>query len=386
MAPPRIAIATTGRFYVLDLARELHTLGLNVRFYSYVPRGRALRYGLPEACHVNLFPYFVPLLAMEKALTRIRRRWITKAIAIYADRLLMQVLKPCEVLIAMSGFYTSSLHYARQAHGSRVYVERASRHILSQANILRAVPGAEAPSDFDIRRELADYRRADKVVVPSKHVVESFTERGFPQRRLFLNHFGVDVSRFRPPLQDAGAKRNSPTAIFVGNWSLRKGADVVVQALKIAPDIRLVHVGPIGDHRFPSGPQFVHYEAVDQMGLPDFYHNADYFILPSREEGLSLVQAQALGCGLPIVCTNRTGGADLRQFIDVPEAVIVVPADDPVGLVNGMRSAFELSQRVRGIDLLGASGRSYLSWAAYGKRYNAELQNELQVLGSHRHS
>lgn len=44
---PRIALATAGRFHVLDLARELCQLGEDVRFYSYVPKSQALRYGLP---------------------------------------------------------------------------------------------------------------------------------------------------------------------------------------------------------------------------------------------------------------------------------------------------------------------------------------------------
>src|SRR5207253_1404096 len=52
----KIAIATAGRLYVLDLARELHTLGHNVKFYSYVPRARAWRFDLPDECHVLLLP------------------------------------------------------------------------------------------------------------------------------------------------------------------------------------------------------------------------------------------------------------------------------------------------------------------------------------------
>jgi hypothetical protein len=44
----RVAIATAGRFHVLDLARELNALGYAVDFYSYVPKTRALRFGLPR--------------------------------------------------------------------------------------------------------------------------------------------------------------------------------------------------------------------------------------------------------------------------------------------------------------------------------------------------
>ena len=62
----RIAIATFGRFHVLDLARELSALGHDVRFYSYVPRMRAIRFGLPKRCHVSLLVLLWPLVAMSR--------------------------------------------------------------------------------------------------------------------------------------------------------------------------------------------------------------------------------------------------------------------------------------------------------------------------------
>src|SRR5262245_44323934 len=52
----RVGIASSGRFHLLDLARELNALGVNVRFYSYVPRKRAEAFGLPRHCHVALLP------------------------------------------------------------------------------------------------------------------------------------------------------------------------------------------------------------------------------------------------------------------------------------------------------------------------------------------
>ena len=66
--PLRIAIATGGRFHVLDLARELDALGHEVRFYSYVPKARALKFGLPARCHVSLLPFMWPLIAWERLL------------------------------------------------------------------------------------------------------------------------------------------------------------------------------------------------------------------------------------------------------------------------------------------------------------------------------
>ncbi len=139
------------------------------------------------------------------------------------------------------------------------------------------------------------------------------------------------------------------------------------------PRIQFLHVGPLGDCPFPCGTQFLHVDPVDQRRLPEFYARADVFVLPSREEGLALVMAQALGCGLPVVCTPRTGGGDLRRWIDRPEAIIEVPEDDEAALEAGLLAGLELSSRVRGADLLGGRGRMSLTWQAYGRRYHDRL-------------
>ena len=54
-APLRIAIATNGRFHVLDLARELDRLGHHVTFYSLLPKWRSRQFGLSADRCVSLF-------------------------------------------------------------------------------------------------------------------------------------------------------------------------------------------------------------------------------------------------------------------------------------------------------------------------------------------
>lgn len=370
----RIAIATTGRFHVLDLARELSALGHQVRFYSYVPKRRAVRYGLPQECHVSLLPVLMPLLVLERVLGRWARPYLSKWIRLCADWLVCQQLQPCDVFISMSGVYLNAPKLAKDRFGARLFIERGSRHILSQQAILKETTGAVTPSVFDVQQELASYSIADKVVIPSAHVRKSFVEEhGFPEDRLFINPYGVDIRRFTP--RDRPVSASVPAkAIFAGAWSLRKGADIVVEAIRKVEGLNLIHVGPIADYSFPGDdPVFTHYDAVDQTRLPDYYRLGSFLVLPSREEGLAIVQAQALGCGLPIVCTCRTGGADLACYIDHPEAIVVVEVGNVEALAEGMRQALVLSGELAGMDLLGRRGRESLTWNAYGRRYENEL-------------
>src|SRR5205814_2148833 len=90
------------------------------------------------------------------------------------DRSVSVMLEPCDVFICMSGIYLGAALLAQQKYGAKVWLERGSRHILSQHEILAAIPGANQPTSDVIARELEGYTKADKIVVPSRHVFESF--------------------------------------------------------------------------------------------------------------------------------------------------------------------------------------------------------------------
>ena len=55
-----------GRTHLLDTARELAKQGNIVRFYSYVPTKRAVKYGLPAECNYSLFLWALPFLVLYK--------------------------------------------------------------------------------------------------------------------------------------------------------------------------------------------------------------------------------------------------------------------------------------------------------------------------------
>ncbi len=368
----RIALISSGRAHLLDLAREFHELGHEVQFYSYVPRFRALQFGLPSKCHRALLPYVAPLVAAIRKAPEGFSDILSPILQLTLDRLVATVLRPCDVLVGMSGLCVLAARRAREAFGAKVFLERGSRHILSQKEILESIPGTRRPAvpSFDVKRELWGYDFADVISVPSHHVERSFRERGTQSSKLFRNPYGVDLEMF-PPTEKPEVKH--PTVIFAGTWSLRKGCDVLWEACRSAQSWKLLHVGAIGDAPVPQSPLFSHRDVVPQPQLADIYREAHVFVHPSREEGLSLVQAQALACGLPLVCTDRTGGEDLREVLCEPEWITVVPHGDVVALSRGIGQALAKAAEQTGLrDILGLA-RDKLSWRAYGKRYSEEL-------------
>ena len=359
---------------MLDLARELDALGHDVRLYSYVPRRRATSFGLPAKCHVALLPFLFPLVAWERLLPGYGRRlreWLMYKALNWAVAFR---LRRCDVFVFMSGMYLEAPCTARRRFGAKLWVERASQHILAQDEIMGDIRG-ERPSPLTIRRELTGYAVADRIVIPSTHVQESFRRESLVYGKLFRNSFGVDVGMF--PQAERKTVNAPVTLIYVGNWSLRKGCDVLVEAVRHTPSVRLIHVGSIGDYSFPMGEeQFTHVNSVPQWKLRNFYAHADIFVLASREEGLAYVVAQALASGLPVIATDRTGASDLALTPALSERIVIVPNGQCGPLTDAIIALNERLVSQGPFRSLSDEDREALSWAAYGRRYNAELLRE----------
>jgi glycosyltransferase involved in cell wall biosynthesis len=367
----RIGIASAGRFHVLDLARELSQLGHQVRFYSYVPRSRGRRFGLADEDQAPVTAWVSPLLAWQRFAPRLGAQAREHLMHLALDRAVATRLAPCDVFIFMSGIYLEAARAARRRFGARLWLERGSAHIETQDQILAAFPGAERPSRQDIERELAGYALADRIVIASRFSERSFTGR--PEAaKLFRNPYGVDLEHF--PLSPRPAPSQGLRLLCVGAWSRRKGCDLVIQAVQASSAVTLTHVGAIGDMAFPSDDaRFLHHDPVDQLSLKSFYAEADALILASREEGFGLVLGQAMAMGLPVICTDRTGGPDLAHTPALAERIIVAGADDAAALVIAIA---ELRRRLASGEPfapLTDADRQTLSWRSYGERYSDAL-------------
>jgi len=375
--PLRIAIATSGRFHLLDLARELHALGYDVHFYSYVPRQRAIAFGLPAECHVNLIPLLLPILAWfvkaPKLWPDLLERWLWAAL----NRAVIARLQPCDVFICMSGIYLEAAQYAHDNFGAFVVLHRGSKHILAQDEILANLPGAERPSALAISRELAGYKIARSIMIASRHVFDSFSREPGAQQKCVINPYGVELALF--PLLPARAPNHEVVFVYAGMWTYRKGCDLLAQALQQTSGIRLVHVGALGDCPFPAGqPNIQHFDKVDQAALSSIYAQADAFVLASREDGFGVVLAQALASGLPILCTADTGGQDLCHTPALTDRVHVVASDSTDALVQGLTHVANRLRHGPAFAPLTEDDRQTLTWSAYGKRYAENLEQLLQ--------
>jgi glycosyltransferase involved in cell wall biosynthesis len=205
------------------------------------------------------------------------------------------------------------------------------------------------------------------------HVKESFRSDPTAYAKPFMNPYGVDLEMF-PAVQRPDSDKEF-TLLFVGSWTLQKGCDLLVSAIVQIPGVRLIHVGSIGsDLVFPKDdPRFVHLDPVPQTELARFYAEADAFVLASRQDGFGVVLAQALASGLPVICTDRTGGTDLAHTPALAQRITATPHDNVpelVAAVERLRARHNAGER---LAPLADSDRETLSWAAYGRRYAEQI-------------
>jgi len=179
--------------------------------------------------------------------------------------------------------------------------------------------------------------------------------------------FGVNLTSFsRRAPRDVEFR-----VLFVGAPGVQKGLHFLLQAFARAalPNSRLVIVGhpepeteallkrfPVADIDFvgPASPD----EVARQMS------RASVLVMPSIQEGLAVVQAEALACECPVISSTHAGGADL--FDDGEEGFIVPVGDvdaladrmtrlrdDPVLLEQMSRKALIRAQKMGGWDRYG---------------------------------
>jgi glycosyltransferase involved in cell wall biosynthesis len=112
--------------------------------------------------------------------------------------------------------------------------------------------------------------------------------------------------------------------------------------------------------------RFRYLGAVARAELHKHYSQASVLVLPSIEEGLALVQAQAMACGVPVIATENTGAADL--FTNGMEGFIV-PIRDAGALREKLLTLYENpTMREQMGEAALARVRKIGGWNDYGER------------------
>ena len=158
--------------------------------------------------------------------------------------------------------------------------------------------------------------RSDAVICASSFTKHSLASAG-SRAPAHVVGYGVDLDLFSARTEAPSAK--PLTVGFVGALSQRKGARYLLAALASLPKGAaklIIYTRASVDRDLIQG-----YEGVDveiRGGLSDAalaadMKQCDLIALPSIAEGFGLVILEAMACGVPVLCTTSTGGADFIQ-------------------------------------------------------------------------
>lgn len=165
-------------------------------------------------------------------------------------------------------------------------------------------------------------READAFVSIAQAVTSELHAAGYEPARIHAIPNGVPVPD--PPWQRRSEWQAQPRAVFVGRLAPEKGLDTLLEAWATAvvrerPQARLTLIGE-GSERSALETQ------VERLGLRSAVEFAgrlddpvarlrecDLFVLPSREEGMSIALLEAMALGIPVVGSAIPGNRRLIQ-------------------------------------------------------------------------
>jgi starch synthase len=374
----QIVQAVFGVFHHFELAHQLNRRGHLRRIYSTWPWARLKREGLPHAL-VRTFP---PIHLTDYLLARAGlyhagiasqfNRWNSASFDLYT-RLRIE---PCDAFIALSGAGLTTGPLV-QSRGGKFLCDRGSTHqrfhdqVLAEEYAMWNVPYPEQAAHI-LRREETIYAAADAITVPSTAAGRSFVAMGTAAEKIHVIPYGVRLDRFR---RTGEPPADSFEVLFAGQVSLRKGIPYLLQAFaKLKhPRKRLTVVGSVQDDvkallgALPL-EDVVFTGSVPQEELMRRFNSSHVLVLPSVEEGLALVQGQAMACGCPVIATFATGAEDL--FTDGVEGFIVAPRD--VDALCGRMQQLADDPDLRG--RMSAAGlecvKSLGGWDRYGELWD----------------
>ena len=182
-------------------------------------------------------------------------------------------------------------------------------------------------------------RQADAFVALSQRIADELLKAGYPAERIKTIANGVPVSEHVIPKDVTNSN-----VIFVGRLAHEKGLDTLLNAwptiVHHLPDarLRLVGDGPLRDALEQQAQRLGIASSVEFCGsrtdVAQLLGQSSLFVLPSREEGLSIALLEAMALAVPVVVSDIPGNR-----------ILITPGH--TGLVFKPGQASELSEAIK---------------------------------------
>ena len=228
-------------------------------------------------------------------------------------------LRNADVLLVRSGAGQSGAIRTARKNGLAVVTDHSIAHPAFMHRILRdEFARFGMPAGYDPRADLwklvlRDCADADLLLVNSDFVKKTFVGEGYPEEKVRVAYLGVREEFFdlKHDYGIAGPVR----ILFTGNFDVRKGVRVLLEAIRICRrsglDLRLELMGNLDNGSACLLPEdevfFTHSGFAPLQQVAAAMARADLFVFPTFAEGSSRSGMEAAAAGLPIITTENCG-------------------------------------------------------------------------------
>lgn len=170
------------------------------------------------------------------------------------------------------------------------------------------------------------FSRLSKCYCSGKGQVELTRALHFHGKNIITKGVGVFNYISQPPYQERKEVKNF---IFVGRLSEEKNLEFLIRQFNRHSELHLdiIGDGPQKEELEKIATQNVHIlGAIDNKQLPQYYQNADVFVLASISETWGLVVEEALNNGLPVMVSDHVGCAP--EIVNENNGVVFKLSDD----------------------------------------------------------
>jgi glycosyltransferase involved in cell wall biosynthesis len=173
---------------------------------------------------------------------------------------------------------------------------------------------------FQLALERYSVQHADFVLAASAERV-GYYRAAFGVEPSKIGDLPYGISMPEPPsIRTSASQDEKPvTILYVGRVELRKGCDILFDALRIVheslPSLRVLFVGPVADDMSQAFTAFLEETrlwvhalgSVPQEEVAGYLRQGDMIVLPSRFETLPRVLIEALAAGVPQIGSSANG-------------------------------------------------------------------------------
>lgn len=378
---PRFVMASNGKFHSLSLASALDKQGRLVKLFTvyYSQKNRWVARWVRREDREPITLSRVQTNVWSELPVRLGRRlpvldrYAEYLKATWLDRWVAARLvhETADVFIGWSNSSLESLAAAK-SRGMRTVVTRGSAHISYQTQILAmeyAKRGLSYQAPYGIEeRELAEYRLADYIRIPSTYVRQTFVERGVPESKLIQFPYAADLKHFR-----AHSREPSPAfrVLLLNATTIQKGFYYAVDLIAELNRRRLetIEFWFIGDVDAVVQPALQElltahenvrsYGRINHYELARWISQCDVAVFPTIQEGFANTLPQTMACGVPVIATVNSGAGDVVN--DGSEGFIV-PIMDSDALVQKVLWCWEHREQCREMGRAAAARSQRRTW------------------------